>query len=64
MWIGSLIQEARRSERLRVVDVTREEEAVALACGAALVGRRAAVAVQNEEVRGALALLPSGEDLA
>lgn len=46
-WIGWLMEELRRSPRLRVVDVAREEEAVAIACGAALVGARAAVVVQN-----------------
>jgi sulfopyruvate decarboxylase subunit alpha len=47
-WIGWLIEEVRTSSRrLRVVDVAREEEAVAIACGAALVGARAAVVIQN-----------------
>lgn len=58
-WIGSLVQEARRSERLRVVDVAREEEAVAVACGAALVGRRAAVAIQNAGLLNCGAVLAS-----
>ncbi len=46
-WIGWLMEEVRRSARLRVVDVAREEEAVAVACGAALGGARAAVVIQN-----------------
>ena len=46
-WIGWLMEEMRQSRRLRVVDVAREEEAVAIACGAALVGARAAVVIQN-----------------
>jgi len=46
-WIGWLMEELRRSPTLRVVDVAREEEAVAIACGAALCGARAAVVVQN-----------------
>ena len=46
-WIGWLMEDMRRSSKLRVVDVTREEEAVAIACGAALVGTRAAVVIQN-----------------
>ncbi|HBH04742.1 MAG TPA: hypothetical protein DDZ42_23000, partial [Candidatus Rokubacteria bacterium] len=46
-WIGWLMEELRRSPRLRVIDVAREEEAVALACGAALCGARAAVVMQN-----------------
>lgn len=46
-WIGWLMEELRRSSRLRVIDVTREEEAVAVACGAALCGARAAVLIQN-----------------
>ena len=46
-WIGWLMQEMRTSRRLRVVDVASEEEAVAIACGAKLVGARAAVVIQN-----------------
>jgi sulfopyruvate decarboxylase subunit alpha len=46
-WIGWLMEELRKSPRLRVVDVAREEEAVAIACGAGLVGARAAVVIQN-----------------
>jgi len=46
-WIGWLMEELRRSATLSVVDVAREEEAVAIACGAALVGARAAVVIQN-----------------
>ena len=46
-WIGWLMEELRRSPKLRVIDVTREEEAVAIACGAALCGTRAAVVIQN-----------------
>lgn len=49
-WIGPLVEEMRRSPVLRVVDVAREEEAVALACGARLAGTRAAVAIQNAGV--------------
>lgn len=37
----------RRSPRLRAVDVAREEEAVAVACGANLAGGRGAVLIQN-----------------
>ena len=32
-WIGRLMEGVRRSGRLRAVDVAREEEAVAVACG-------------------------------
>lgn len=46
-WIGWLMQIMRESRRVRVVDVAREEEAVAVACGAELVGTRAAVVIQN-----------------
>ena len=46
-WIGWLMEEMRKSSRLRVVDVAREEEAIAIACGAGLVGTRAAVVIQN-----------------
>jgi sulfopyruvate decarboxylase subunit alpha len=46
-WIGWLMEALRRSPKLRVIDVAREEEAVAIACGAALVGARAAVVIQN-----------------
>jgi hypothetical protein len=37
-WIGKLMAEVRRSPRVRAVDVAREEEAVAVACGANLAG--------------------------
>lgn len=46
-WIGWLAEELRRSPKFRVVDVAREEEAVAIACGAALVGARTVVLIQN-----------------
>jgi sulfopyruvate decarboxylase TPP-binding subunit len=46
-WIGRLMAEVRRSARLRALDVAREEEAVAAACGAYLVGGRGAVLIQN-----------------
>ena len=39
--------EVRRSPRIRTVDVAREEEAVAVACGANLAGGRGAVLIQN-----------------
>ena len=47
LWIGTLMDGLRRSAKVRVVDVAREEEAVAIACGAALCGARAAVIIQN-----------------
>ena len=46
-WIGRLMAEVRRSPRIRTVDVAREEEAVAVACGANLAGGRGAVLIQN-----------------
>jgi len=46
-WIGKLVEEVRRSAAVRVVDVAREEEAVAVACGANLAGGRGAVLIQN-----------------
>jgi sulfopyruvate decarboxylase subunit alpha len=46
-WIGRLMAEVRRSPRIRAVDVAREEEAVAVACGANLAGGRGAVLIQN-----------------
>jgi ABC-type Fe3+/spermidine/putrescine transport system ATPase subunit/sulfopyruvate decarboxylase TPP-binding subunit len=46
-WIGRLMEGVRRSGRLRAVDVAREEEAVAVACGANLAGGRGAVLIQN-----------------
>jgi sulfopyruvate decarboxylase TPP-binding subunit len=46
-WIGRLMEGVRRSPRLRAVDVAREEEAVAVACGANLAGGRGAVLIQN-----------------
>jgi sulfopyruvate decarboxylase subunit alpha len=47
LWIGTLMDGLRRSPKIRVLDVAREEEAVAIACGAALCGTRAAVVIQN-----------------
>ena len=46
-WIGWLMDVMRHSPTLRIVDVAREEEAIAIACGAGLVGARAAVVIQN-----------------
>lgn len=46
-WIGRLMAEVRRSKSVRAVDVAREEEAVAVACGANLAGGRGAVLIQN-----------------
>src|SRR2546428_2417060 len=46
-WIGKLVEEVHRSSAIRVVDVAREEEAVAVACGANLAGGRGAVLIQN-----------------
>jgi sulfopyruvate decarboxylase subunit alpha len=45
-WIGTLMAAVRRSP-IRAVDAAREEEAVAIACGAALAGGRGAVLIQN-----------------
>jgi sulfopyruvate decarboxylase subunit alpha len=46
-WIGRLMVEVRRSASVRVLDVAREEEAVAAACGVNLAGGRASVLIQN-----------------
>ena len=46
-WIGTLMAAVRRSPSIRAVDAAREEEAVAIACGAALAGGRGAVLIQN-----------------
>ena len=46
-WIGKLMAEVRRSPHLRAVDVAREEEAVAVACGVNLAGGRGTVLIQN-----------------
>src|SRR2546422_7336716 len=46
-WIGRLMQAVRASAKIRAVDVAREEEAVAIACGANLAGGRGAVLIQN-----------------
>lgn len=46
-WIGRLMQTVRESAKIRAVDVAREEEAVAIACGTSLVGGRGAVLIQN-----------------
>src|SRR5436190_13721770 len=58
-WIGWLMEDIRRSTKLRVVDVTREEEAVAIACGAALTGARAAVVIQNAGLLNSGAIIGS-----
>jgi len=46
-WIGRLMAAVRASKAIRAVDVAREEEAVAVACGANLAGGRGAVLIQN-----------------
>jgi sulfopyruvate decarboxylase subunit alpha len=46
-WIGGLMAEVRRSPRVYALDVAREEEAVAVVCGANLAGGRGAVLIQN-----------------
>ncbi len=46
-WIGRLMRTVRESAKIRAVDVAREEEAVAIACGASLAGGRGAVLIQN-----------------
>lgn len=46
-WIGTLVRTLRESKTIRAVDAAREEEAVAIACGAGLAGGRGAVLIQN-----------------
>jgi sulfopyruvate decarboxylase subunit alpha len=46
-WIGTLVRTVRESKTIRAVDAAREEEAVAIACGAGLAGGRGAVLIQN-----------------
>ena len=46
-WIGKLMAVVRTSKTIRAVDAAREEEAVAIACGATLAGGRGAVLIQN-----------------
>ena len=46
-WIGKLMAAVRASKKIRAVDVAREEEAVAVACGANVAGGRGAVLIQN-----------------
>jgi sulfopyruvate decarboxylase subunit alpha len=46
-WIGKLMATVRGSAKIRALDVAREEEAVAVACGANLAGGRGAVLIQN-----------------
>jgi sulfopyruvate decarboxylase subunit alpha len=58
-WIGWLAGELRGSSKLRVTDVASEEEAIAIACGAELVGGRAAVAIQNAGLLNCGAVLAS-----
>ena len=58
-WIGWLMEDLRRSTKLRVVDVAREEEAIAIACGAALCGTRAAIVIQNAGLLNSGAIIGS-----
>ena len=58
-WIGWLAEELRRASKLRVIDVASEEEAIAIACGADLVGGRAAVVIQNAGLLNCGAVLAS-----
>ena len=46
-WIGKLMAAVRASSKIRALDVAREEEAVAVACGVNLAGGRGAVLIQN-----------------
>ena len=46
-WIGTLMAAVRRCPAIRAVDAAREEEAVAIACGATLSGGCGAVLIQN-----------------
>ena len=46
-WIGRLLEEVARVPGLRAVAACREEEALAIACGANLAGRRGAALIQN-----------------
>lgn len=46
-WIGRLVAEVRKLPEITAVDACREEEALAIACGANLAGRRGAALVQN-----------------
>jgi sulfopyruvate decarboxylase subunit alpha len=58
-WIGWLAGELRHSPKLRVIDVASEEEAVAIASGADVVGGRAAVVIQNAGLLNCGAVLAS-----
>ncbi len=46
-WVGRLVDELGRTPAVMLVAACREEEAVAIACGANLAGRRGAVLMQN-----------------
>jgi len=46
-WIGALVAAVRRAQQIRAVDAAREEEAVAIACGASLAGGCGAALMQN-----------------
>jgi phosphonopyruvate decarboxylase len=46
-WIGRLVEAAAQVPGLRTVAACREEEAIAIACGANLAGRRGAALMQN-----------------
>jgi len=58
-WIGWLMEPMRASRRLRVIDVAREEEAIAIACGATLMGERTAVVIQNAGLLNSGAVIAS-----
>lgn len=46
-WIGRLVEELGRIPGLKTVSACREEEALAIVCGANLAGRRGVALVQN-----------------
>ena len=58
-WIGRLAQEGARLPGVRSVGACREEEAIAIACGANLAGRRGAALMQNAGLLNCGAILGS-----
>jgi sulfopyruvate decarboxylase alpha subunit len=62
-WIGKLMAAVRESPTIRAIDAAREEEAVAIGCGAALAGGRGAVLIQNAGLFNCGAVLAGLVDL-
>ena len=58
-WIGSLVEELAKIPGLKTIAACREEEALAIACGVNLAGRRGVALVQNAGLLNCGGLLAS-----